>query len=695
MIALDGAGVALYTTSVAGDGTAQPGAVQGATSADRNRPRVLVDSQGKQWAPLTAPRPRAKVARSIASQALQLALPPLLALPLLWYSLVSAPLLRIDVGAWGDHAYLSGVNDVEYSATEDYRWTTAQTQLTLPNLSERYRLLRIRAHGWRPAGISPPLVQVDVAGAPLTRIQTEATMRVYSVLLPRDGLRPQVRVGFDSPVYTPPGDARKVGFAIDWIELRALDGPTLPSPWQFGGQALLLALLALLLLALALPRRWATALSALMCGALIWANLSDPLWVSQALAAWLALAAGLIALTLLLEHRLRAALAPWMSARPARAAWALFIAALGLRLAGAVHPLFNSHDINVHMHWLDIVSGGQLYFYSTPGEFHNQQTFNPPGGYLLLLPLRLALPDARLTVQCGVALVDALGCALILPLARELRLSPRAGLLAMALYLALPINMTMQWWGFATNSLAQSAWLLLLWALLRLIRRPAARQLALFVAFGSVALLTHVGALVLTLALLVLCTLLGRRYIPRAGWRALAGGLLLIGLVVTSLYFSLVAGPLLAARHGIEPGGLGAALAAGWADRALRLDLVGRGLLLGFLPPTLALAALGLPRLYSAPERNPLQRVLLASWLAICLVFVAAYLGLGLVVRYIYFAAPLICLAAGALLAELWRRHGGRALALALALLIAWAGAAIWFEGVLMRIKPSLAPLTQ
>src|SRR5207244_2140022 len=163
------------------------------------------------------------------------------------------------------------------------------------------------------------------------------------------------------------------------------------------------------------------------------------------------------------------------------------------------------------------------------------------------------LPDSRLVVQCGVALLDALGCLLLLGLARELRLPALAGLLAMALYLALPINTTMLWWGFATNALAQSLWLLLLWALLRLIRRPTPN-------------------------------------IPT----------------------------------------LGAALCSGSADWATRLNLVGRGLQLGFLPLTLALAPLGIERLLSARARHPLQRVLVVAWLAVCLIFLAAYLGLGL-----------------------------------------------------------------
>jgi hypothetical protein len=48
----------------------------------------------------------------------------------------------------------------------------------------------------------------------------------------------------------------------------------------------------------------------------------------------------------------------------------------------------------------------------------------------------------------------------------------------------------------------------------------------------------------------------------------------------------------------------------------------------------------------------------------------------------------------GALLAALWARPAGRVAAVALALLVAWSGTALWVAGVLERVKPSVLPLT-
>jgi toxin CptA len=635
-------------------------------------------------------RPAARPLRASA-RALPLALIFVLALPPLWLSLVETPALRVDVGTWGDHTYLTGAHAIESSASEDYRWTSERADLALPNLSSRYQLLRMRAHGWRPEGGAPPLVRLESGGAAWGSMALAPAMRMYSVLLPRDGTSLTRRVEFASQVYHEP-TGRDLGFALDWFEIRAVGPASGPAPGQLGGQALLLALLLVLIGMLGLPPGWAPGLAATLAAALVGANLRNPLWVGQALAPWLALAALLPLITWLIGPRLRRTLEPWLSPGQARAAWALLVAALALRMAGSVHPLFNTHDLDVHMGWIEAVASGQLYLYSTPGEFRGQPTFNPPAGYLLLLPLALPLPDLRLVVQVGAALFDTLGCLLLLLLARELRLPSRAGLMALALYTALPINTTMLWWGFATNDLAQTLALLLLLALLWLIRQPSPAAVALFGAAGAAALLTHVGALVLAAALLGLCVVFGWRHLGPQSRAALFGALLAVGLLATAIYFTAAIGPLIG--RGGEGLDLGKSFAKAWAARQLRGGFIVRGPLLGFLPPTLALAAPGLALLIGAPRRHPLLRALVGAWLAVCLVFLIADFGLGLLVRYVYFATPLICLAAGALLAALARRPGGRVAAVALALLVAWSGTALWAAGVLERIKPSALPLT-
>jgi toxin CptA len=645
-------------------------------------------------------RREADVSRTFRTTWLALALILALALPLLWFSLIAAPKIRVEVGMPGDETYLSGFNEPEKNSTETFRWTGGAAELRLPNLSSRYQELRIHAHGWRPARVESPVVQIDLAGRPWAGIQTQRDLRIYHVLLPRDAASPTIDVGFVTPVYSTPNDDRELGFGLDWLELHELDRSAGPTFWQFGGQALLLGLALLLLGLMALPWGWKVAAAALLAATLIGANMRQPLWVSAALSGWLIVIGLILAATLLLAPWLKRRLLPWMSPRQAGIAWALLAGALALRLLGATHPLFDIHDIGFHHIWLDAATQGNLYIFSAPSEFQNRPTFNPPIGYLLMMPLQLLLPTERLTIQAGLALGDALGCLFLLLLARELGLSARAGLLALALYLALPINMTILWWGFATNALAQAAGLALLWALLQLAHfhgRSASYWVATvtFVVIGVISLLMHVGALVLIVALLGACLLFGWPRLAPAARAAMVGGLLVAFTITALFYFSAVIDPLLAQPTGAPaPPSLADAFTRSWAARATKLDLVGQGLALGFLPLPLALAPLGIVQMLRQRAPNPLGRPLIVAWLLVSLLFMGVYFGLGLLVRYMYFAAPLLCLALGTLLDRLWRR-GGRLVTFALVLLVVASGVALWAAGVLLGIKPSLLPLTQ
>ncbi|MGC9041908.1 MAG: hypothetical protein ACP5MJ_20650, partial [Roseiflexus sp.] len=192
-----------------------------------------------------------------------------------------------------------------------------------------------------------------------------------------------------------------------------------------------------------------------------------------------------------------------------------------------------------------------------------------------------------------------------------------------------------------------------------------------------------------------LITLVGWRVLPSNGWRAMVAGLLLAGVFATPMYFIPAAAPLVNAPRSpttLDPIASFIDSLALWPER---VDLVQRALTLGFLPPILALAAVGLPLLFTARRRHPLQRTLLLSTLIVCVVFFLSYVFLQLLTRYIYFATPLVCLAAGATLARLAVRPGGRWMTYGLTLLVVWSGVALWFGGVLLRIKPSLVPLTQ
>jgi toxin CptA len=672
----------------------------------------------------------------------------LLALPALWFSLVRTPAVRVDIGAWGDHALLRGAHGPEESSTENYRWTTAASALHMPNLSASYRLLSMRAHGWRPSGASP-IVHLVVNDQPWGSIQTSVPLRLYQVLLPEQSSTPKLDIAFASQAYQPPGDPRTIGFAIDWATLKKLGSNPMPAPWQFTGQAILLALVLALT---SLLRVYPTITGTLATLALLALNLAEPLWLSLALVPWIILACGTILATLAVRLWFERWLQPWMTSRQAQLALMLLVAGLVLRMAGATHPFFDSHDLSVHTRWMETVFAGELYLYSTPSELQDRLTFNPPAGYVLLLPLWLLIPDLRLVVQVGTALIDWAGLTLLLPLIRELRLRPRTALIALGLYAALPINLTMLWWGFAANDIAQTLWILLLWLILRLVgeskpkaqfsyhrahkdteivysigsssvprcslwfhlqrwiatswhlrsiaaqgtttTEPVSSQVIILISIvAAICALTHVGALVLVIVMLGMLSLASLIVVRRRGWLLLVP-LAIAGIFTVLIYFSAVVPTVLLQPASPQARTLAESLERGIEMRELRMYLVGQAFVRGFSAVLLAILPVGLVLLWQSPRRHPLLQPLVGISLLVSMIFFLVYMGLGFLTRYIYFATPLICIACAVALQRLLRSPAGKIATITLVVIVAIIGVNLWFSGVLLRDKPSVVPLT-
>jgi hypothetical protein len=265
-----------------------------------------------------------------------------------------------------------------------------------------------------------------------------------------------------------------------------------------------------------------------------------------------------------------------------------------------------------------------------------------------------------------------------------------AGLLA-----ALPIMLTALWWGFFTNIGGQALLLLLLWLLLRHARAPSGRSTALLFVALSMVLVSHVGVLILTATAGALTLALAwmRPRPSAAAWR----GLLLAGLgalaVFALAYLSFVAAPMLGSAQGVltNEGRLAPERLAEERAYIARILPVALWRGVGMLP-FLALIP-GVPLMLGA-ARRPLGRPLILAWLLTPLVFVAVEFAYLVQVRYIYFVAPLCCLAYAAVLSPLWERRLGRPVVIAALALIVWLGVALWFNGAIVGIKMSLVPLT-
>lgn len=651
------------------------------TAAPAARPRRLA---------VAMPRTRAGAALLVAAAVAAV----------LWLSLLPARALGVDVGSVGsgDLIFLSGVYHREQAdrnnpESRTYRWARGDAVASLPAGRSGATILTAELHAApQPAG--GPLPFAMAAGPHTLAFDVAEAERVYRVLVPRAAAEGGVvRLRFQSPTVTPAGDDRLLAVAIDRLSLRPTLGAALPALPLVGVQLAAVGALALLLWANRAPGR-AVAGGALM-GALVLAalNLGARYWAG--LAAWplAAVAAALAALSLVAARLLPRA--DTAEARFARRLWLIYLGGLALRLVGVSAPGFAFNDLDIQSILFGRVLTGEVYLFENAHEFGGGQTFYPSGPYLLALPLLLLRPALPFALHTGAALVDACGPVLLALIARELGLGRRAALMAAGLLAVLPINLTAIWWGFFTNIGGQALLLLMLWLLLRHARLPTRWSAALLFVGLSLVLVSHVGVLILTGTAAAIA--LGLAWLPprpsAAAWRGLlAAGLGALALFALA-YLSFVAAPMLGSAQGVlaNDGRLSPErLAAERAYIARILPVaVWRGV--GMLPFLLLIP--GVPLIWAA-ARRPLGRAVTLGWLVTPLVYVAVEYLYLVQVRYIYFLAPLCCLATAAVLERLWARRAGRPVAVLVLALVAWLGVWLWYNGAVVGIKMSLVPLT-
>lgn len=644
-----------------------------------------------------APQREARVWPRALAPTMLLAL-ALLGVAALWLSLLPSYGLVVDVGEFGsgDRAFLRGAYHREVNAAytpneQPYRWARGDAMLTLPPGQVGPAIFSARMHAApQPAG--GDLAFAIWAGGEQLRFAVPATVRIYRMLLsPRAAQGGVVRLQLASPTVTPPGDDRLLAVALDWVALSPV-GVARPALPLLGGELAIVGLAALLLWANRAPAAGVAGGALATVLALAGLNLSARYWMGLGVWPLLAVAASLVGLSLVAQRLL-----PRSAGREARFArwlWLIVLGGLALRLVGVSAPGFVFNDLDIQSSLIGRVLSGEVYLFESAHEFGGGKTFYPSGPYVLALPLLLIQPALPFALHIGAALLDASAPIWLALLARELGLSRRTALLAAVLLAILPIQLTALWWGFFTNIGGQALLLLLLWLLLRQARRPSpGGAAALFVAL-SLVLLSHVGVLILSATAAVL--VLGLAWLPprptAAAWR----GLLAAGLgalaIFSLAYLSFVAAPMLGSAQGVLTGG---ALSAerlaeerAYIRRILPVALW-RGV--GMLPFLMLIP--GVPLIWGA-ARRPLGRAVVAAWLITPLIFVVVEYLYLVQVRYIYFLAPLCCMALAAVLARLWARRAGRPVVVITLALIAWLGVFLWYNGAIIGIKMSLVPLT-
>ncbi|HEX5506643.1 MAG TPA: hypothetical protein VFW96_28765 [Thermomicrobiales bacterium] len=610
-----------------------------------------------------------------------------------------------------DKPYVVGMNQPEQTPAGRYRWTTADSAVTLPGLGRGpYRLTLHLAGSANPR----PRVEVLVDGARLATLDVTSGFRDYTVAVPSGATASgDMTVELRSSAFQPPNDQRTLGVVVDRVTVTPTGDPGLLAPpvaqfWR------LLALVALAYLLAAVagfgPRGAALGAAALAAGeaALLVANRPFlTVWTGELLAAacWgvaLALALRLVLPPLYRLAGLRLGLAElrW----PVALAAVFFVAHFG----GDLHPTTNIVDLGFHIHrYEDVNERGRWVLMVESREWGTRDTVYPPAAYLFMRPLRPLMPDIRRTILLFMALAEATRLCVVYLVARKATRDPLAGACAALVFAIVPMAYLPFSWGIATNVFG--AWCTTaLFAILALgydaLRRPALAALA--TAVVTLALLSHPGEFVLAItalggALVLFGALVRPRW--RGGWPVLVGVAAVASALAFVLLYRHVAAEMLA--DGAQTvrnkfGGAGTTgKPAGWrVGGAIDDPIIGLkgyrvttvpALLVGGLvgywreavgyyylwPPLVALGSLGLMRGTKDLERLRLTSVL---WWAVAALFALAGLLLNLYVRYAYFLMPAVAAGAGFGLARLCRV--GRWGRLVAALLLAGTTiAGLWF----------------
>jgi hypothetical protein len=596
----------------------------------------------------------------------------------------------IDAGGYGDQLLLREFYAQEENAAGDtYRWTGQGSELVVRGAALSAALPLTLLVGGTPEGAPIPLpLTLTVNGRPWGPIAVDPTPRRYRLLVPADD-GSGLSVGFESPLTTTAADPRPVGLRLDSVELRLGPGALLPPVGHLLAQALCLALVALMLVPLRLPRGWlpgmlaalALLLGAVEAGALPVMTLYAPRLVG--------IAAALALLTWAALPLARRSL-PWVGEGDLRWLWAIALLAIALRMAAMLYPPFATHDIGLNLRRLDAVSRGTLVLVAGSAEFADAQTIYPPAPYVALLPSYLLLGDRTLTLMTGLALLDGSSALLVGLLALRLAGGGLAARVAALLYACSGLAFTALWWGFTAQVFGQWCTALIALGLLAAFERPKLRAWLTAALFFQIAMLSHAGVAVLAVVWVTLAlaffALRGRP--GPAWWRGAVPFYVGSGVAAIVLLFANV----LVLMLGETQRAGGAVQGELWRGAT---ELFVQGMLRAYTPLGLPIVIGGVGLLLWRLWRRPAAWSVTAAWLATTLLFVLIDLAYGLIVRHFYFALPLACVAGAALLAELVR-HARWLLApvLALAALFCASGLLLWLLATAEYLKPSMTPLT-
>ena len=644
----------------------------------------------------------------------------------------------IQIGTTTDGTLLRGFNAGEKMASGGgtFRWTGADSYIVLQDVGRQDFDVTLTLSGSRPQGQPAATLRIESGGAVLPDTQPGPNLVDYKLAVTRDDVRDgTLTLHLLTNGFSPPGDARTLGLVLTRVRAypganpdRFIEPPLGALGTLVGASALFGLLLALLGWGVGGVLVGSCTLGGLAAGLLVW----DRLWLTSGVwyGAWVqALAcAGLFTLLVWVVGgwalRRRATLpGRWaLGGLHFRILLTIMLVAFAVRLAGQLHPQIFVVDLLYHVHRYEDVQNGKLIIMHVASELAGRDTFYLPTAYIFMMPLQWVVGDLVMSVRLFTIGLSTLGAFLLYYVCAVGLRSTRAGLLAAALYVSMPLSVLIFSWGVTTNVFADF-FSLLLFTVFVAARDLSPRRAAFWWLLGLlfVGVLSHPAVVViLSFAIGVLCVawlVLGRST-PDMGWRRAAWtacAYVAALAVAYAVYYVNVVPTMIGTLTDISKedagngtGGNAVHLLVGGAvsDRSLGLivryvdnwgDWFWSGLLgiwaefwayfkawplVGAALSFVAMLPLGIRRSASiAPGDGARRRLYLAglAWTVSAVVFLIVGWRLNLYVRYSLFALPVVALGVGFLLARVWESgKWGRALAVLVTVFFAFTALVLW-----------------
>ena len=406
-----------------------------------------------------------------------------------------------------------------------YRWTRGESSIVFPGIGRNAATVTLTMAG----GPNPhPDVTILANTGEVAQLHLTPDFADYPIAISAPYLTTgNLTLTFRTTPFRAPGDRRELGVLVSRVRIQPSGGFALPPArmalalWG----AVMLVMLGLLVVGL---RGWEAAAVALLVvigfGLLL---ARDRLFIALGTGPWLRVVGG----TLLLAVALRFAMPPLMRRLgivgglwEARWVLAVVVGVFAVRLGGLYHPAMIVSDLTFHVHRFEDVVVRHIWYQEIPALYDkNRPVPYPPGAYLLFAPFAPIVRNHADLLTVGTQLLDAsriLVIGLVVWKATQDRIAASCATLIAGI---VPVAFIIFSWGNLTNAVGEWA-LTLVFAILALgadrLRKP---WLAVgFVVVILLALLSHIGVAVTTVALLAAalvlwaCMLLRQR---RAPWR--------------------------------------------------------------------------------------------------------------------------------------------------------------------------------